>query len=155
MSPSITTSGYVRPPRRAVFSLRGFVMMLAVVTVISWMQSASATCGNYLFRNGKPVSVHTMAEDTAVGVQHDDQVTPNAPPVTPAAPCSGPNCSRSRMPLAPVPATPARLIRNVDQATLPETLSSASQLFDAMEIPQSERGACYEPSSIFRPPAAV
>lgn len=155
MSPSLTTSRHIRPLCRVVFSLRGFVMMLAVLVVCSWMQSASATCGNYLFRNGKPASAHTMTVDTAAGVQQNDGVTANVPPVPPVAPCSGPNCSRSRMPLVPVPAAPSNLIRNFDQATILEVLSNASQMFGAMEIPTSERGACYVPSSIFRPPASV
>lgn len=146
--------------------LRGVMMLAAAIAVsLSTTSSAVASCGSYLFRNGKPVSHHAMTGPTEININvppsaggHSNHMqnvlSQTTPRELPAAPCNGPNCSRSRMPLAPVPSAPTNLIRNVDQAALLETLSQASQANAEIEFPESERGACYEPSSIFRPPAA-
>jgi hypothetical protein len=146
--------------------LRKVLMLLSTFAVaMSMSNSAVASCGNYLFRNGKPVSHQTMAGPSELSLRvpqsGSDQLphtligrSDATPLEVPVGPCNGPNCSRSRMPLAPVPAAPTNLIRNVDQAALLETLSQASQGSGEVEFPESERGACYEPSSIFRPPAA-
>ena len=145
--------------------LRGVMMLAAAIAVsLTTMNSAVASCGNYLFRNGKPVSHHAMAGPTEIcvnvpqsagdlSVHRRNLLSQTTPVELPAAPCNGPHCSRSRMPLAPVPVAPANPIRNADQATLLESLSHASQACGEVEFPESERGACYEPSSIFRPPA--
>ena len=128
--------------------LRKVLMLLSTFAVaMSMSNSAVASCGNYLFRNGKPVSHHTMAGPSELSLRAPQSGSDQLPHTLIGR-------SRSRMPLAPVPAAPTNLIRNVDQAALLETLSQASQGSGEVEFPESERGACYEPSSIFRPPAA-
>ncbi len=145
-------------PLRSVrgFLRRGLLLVVALGVVLSWTQSASASCGNYLFRNGKPVAGHSMSEhqivqDAAVvfGVLANSEVPVQAP----VRRCSGPNCSSSPVPLAPVPALPVNFLRSVDPAALLELASTSSETRRAIELPESERGARYLPSSIFRPPA--
>lgn len=166
MVSSITSSASSPAVFGCGLRLRGVMMLAAAIAVsLSTTSSAVASCGSYLFRNGKPVSHHPMTGPTEININvppsagdhsihMQNLLSQTTPRELPAAPCNGPNCSRSRMPLAPVPAAPTNLIRNVDQAALLETLSQASQGSGEVEFPQSERGACYEPSSIFRPPAA-
>ena len=48
------------------FARRGLLLVVTVSVVLSWTQSASASCGNYLFRNGKPVAGHSMPEHQVV-----------------------------------------------------------------------------------------
>lgn len=158
----MTSPAQTRSNDRPLQSVRGFARrgLLVVVTlgiVLSWTQSASASCGNYLFRNGKPVAGHSMAENQAVhGSQPDigEFADSTAPVQVPVRRCSGPNCSSSPVPLAPVPAVPVNLLRSLDPAALLELASVSSETRQAIELPESERGARYLPSSIFRPPAA-
>jgi hypothetical protein len=129
------------------------VLMMAFLAALSWNSSASASCGNYLFRNGKPVGDHDMATSVAHSQSGDGPVSAGDSRDMPAKPCSGPNCSSSPLPFAPVPAAPSTLIRGFDQAAVLESLATPQMHSGAIEIPESERGACFEPSSIFRPPA--
>ena len=128
-------------------------VLLAVVTMsvgLVWSSTATASCGNYLYRNGKPVidsalSMNDHTENHAAG---------KTPSGIPLPPCHGPNCSGNPIPLTPVPVAPTNLVRGFDQATILESLADATSPAGAIEIPASERGARYVPSSLFRPPAA-
>ena len=138
------------------FVRRGLLLAVTLSVVLSWTQSASASCGNYLFRNGKPVSGHSMPEHQVVvdaTADFGDLANSEVPVQAPVRRCSGPNCSSSQLPLAPVPAVPVNLLRSLDPAALLEVTSSSSETRRAIELPESERGARYLPSSIFRPPA--
>jgi hypothetical protein len=134
---------------------RGLLLVVTLSVVLSWTQSASASCGNYLFRNGKPVAGHSMPEHQVVDATVDfgDLANSEVPVQAPVRRCSGPNCSSSPVPLAPVPAVPVNLLRSLDPAALLEMASASSETRRAIELPESERGARYLPSSIFRPPA--
>ena len=135
----------------------GLMLAITLGVVLSWTQTASASCGNYLFRNGKPVAGHAMSELEIVkdsAVDFGQSASPDVPVQAPVRRCSGPNCSSSPVPLAPVPAVPVNLLRSLDPAALLELASSSSETRRAIELPESERGARYLPSSIFRPPAA-
>ena len=138
------------------FARRGLLLVVTLSVVLSWTQSASASCGNYLFRNGKPVAGHSMPEHQVVDaiVNFGDLADSGVPLQSPVRRCSGPNCSSSPVPLAPVPAVPVNLLRSLDPAALLELASASSETRRAVELPESERGAHYLPSSIFRPPAA-
>ena len=137
--------------KRPRLSLRRALMAVATITVaLVWTSTASASCGNYLYRNGKPVtdSSFSMNDHTE---NHTSSKIPDGMPVPP---CHGPNCSRNPTPLTPVPVAPTNLIRGFDQATILESLADSTSPSGAIEIPASERGARFVPSSIFRPPAA-
>jgi hypothetical protein len=138
------------------FARRGLLLVVTLGIVLSWTQSASASCGNYLFRNGKPVAGHSMPEHQIVqnaAVVLGESPLMDAPIQVPVRRCSGPNCSSSPVPLAPVPVVPVNLLRSLDPAALLELASVSSETRRAIELPESERGARYLPSSIFRPPA--
>jgi hypothetical protein len=146
-------------PLRSVpgFLRRGLMLAVTLGVALSWTQSASASCGNYLFRNGKPVAGHSMSEHQVVVdaiVEFGDLANLAAPVQAPVRRCSGPNCSSSPVPLAPVPAVPVNLLRSLDPAALLDLAAISSETRRAIELPESERGARYWPSSIFRPPAA-
>ncbi len=139
------------------FARRGLLLIVTLSVVLSLTQSVSASCGDYLFRNGKPVADHSMAEQQLVHVttvDFADLANSEVPVQAPVRRCSGPNCSSSPVPLAPVPAVPVNLMRSLDPAALLEMASASSETRRAIELPESERGARYLPSSIFRPPAA-
>lgn len=139
------------------FARRGLLLTFTLGIVLSWTQSASASCGNYLFRNGKPVAGHSMPEQQVVqdgSVDFGELADSEAPAQVPVRRCSGPNCSSSPVPLAPVPAVPVNVSRSLAPAALLELASASSETRRAIELPESERGALYLPSSIFRPPAA-
>lgn len=137
--------------RRLRLLLRRVLMAVGLTSVaLVWSSTASASCGNYLYRNGKPVtdasfSMNDHSQNHASGMIPDG---------TPVPPCHGPNCSRNPMPLAPVPVAPTNLMRGFDLATILEALADLTSPSGAIEYPESERGARFVPSSIFRPPAA-
>ncbi|MFO1001242.1 MAG: hypothetical protein U0936_12935 [Planctomycetaceae bacterium] len=136
---------------------RGLLLAVTLGSLLSWTQSASASCGNYLFRNGVPVAGHSMPEHQIVHdttVDFGELADSGMPVQAPVRRCSGPNCSSSPVPLVPVPAVPVNLLRSVEPAALLELASASSETRRCIELPESERGARYLPSSIFRPPAA-
>ena len=137
--------------RRLKLSLQYVLMVVVTISVMSvWSSTASASCGNYLYRNGKQVTDSSLSMN-----EHDaDHVAGKTPAGVPVPPCHGPNCSGNPIPLAPVPVAPTNLIRGFDQATILESLADSASPSGAIEIPESERGARFVPSSVFRPPAA-
>ena len=156
-SPAQTCSNDQPLQRVLEFARRGLLLAVTLGVVLSWTQSASASCGNYLFRNGKPVAGHSMPEHQIIQdttIDFGALASPEVPVQAPVRRCSGPNCSSSPVPLAPVPAVPVNLLRSLDPAALLELASTSSESRRAIELPESERGARYLPSSIFRPPAA-
>lgn len=131
---------------------RVVIVITILFTSLFCMRSASATCGSYLYRNGNPVSHRSMPMDELDGVSID--IGNLLPEEIPVRHCSGPNCSSSPLPLAPLPAAPSNLIRGFDQSAVLESLLPIQMIRCAIEIPTSERGARFEPSIVFRPPAA-
>ena len=125
----------------------------AIIFGLNWTASASASCGNYLHRNGQPVSGHLVSMDSLSGVHAEGISSNEAPLEVPVRRCSGPNCSSSPLPLAPVPVAPVNLFRTVDPAVILESATDPDSTRDGIQVPQSERGAFFEPSSVFRPPA--
>lgn len=148
------TSGNIRPIFGIEVPVRRWVSM-AVVTLAIVLSSAtaSASCGNYLYRNGKPVSGHAMPVESVHQVIAKDVQAQTHPLEVPVRRCTGPNCSRNSMPVVPVPAAPSNLIRGFDQAAILDALIPLCRPEGGIEFPESERGACFEPSSVFRPPA--
>ena len=137
--------------RRLWLSLRRvLVAILTLAVALAWSTTASASCGNYLYRNGQQVT------DSSLSMNHhsENQASNTTPVGLPVPPCHGPNCSGNPIPLAPVPVAPTNSIRGFDQATILESLADVTSPSGVIEIPASERGACFEPSSLFRPPAA-
>ena len=136
--------------RRLMASLQRVLIAVATISVaLVWSSTASASCGNYLYRNGKPVADSSLMND-----HNKDHAASRIPAGMPVPPCHGPNCSGNPIPLAPMPIAPTNLIRGFDQATILESLADSTSPSGAIEIPESERGARFVPSSIFRPPAA-
>ena len=134
---------------------RRLVMAVAVCLVaITWPTSAAASCGNYLFRHGKPVDKPLSLMTEHHDVQNHVGEKNKASNELPAPPCHGPNCSGNRIPLIPVPVAPSNLIRGFDQAAILESLAQTPTPRRAIEIPTSDRGAFFVASSIFRPPMA-
>ena len=137
--------------KRPRLLLRRVLVAVAAITVASVLSStASASCGNYLYRNGKQVTDSSFS----MNEHNENHASSRIPADMPVPPCHGPNCSRNPTPLAPVPVAPTNLIRGFDQATILESLADSTSPSGAIEIPESERGARFVPSSIFRPPTA-
>jgi hypothetical protein len=129
----------------------GLLAAVALATLLSCSQTASASCGDYLFRNGKPVAEHAMVEQ-ADQLSPDTRNTKSLP--TPHRGCTGPNCSKYPVPERPIPAAPNSQLRVLDPAALPGSLIPPVDTFFANVFPESERGARYLPSHVFRPPIA-
>lgn len=129
--------------------------MLAVV-VLSSPRNASASCGDYLIRQGQPVSSHWLNRVEAVSYR--DQVfhqpgSANAPEQAPIPRCSGPGCSSSPIPFSPSTSAPLRQTQTTEPAALLEAILLSKDAQETRELPESERGALYLPSTFFRPPA--
>jgi hypothetical protein len=140
-------------PRRAAGSLRRFaVLTAALVMAFLWCGAVNASCGNYLFRHGK--SVTDASFSFSLNDHNEKYAAGQTPAGMPVPPCHGPNCSGNPIPLAPVPVAPGNLIPGFDQATILESHADSTSPSGTIEIPESERGARFVPSSIFRPPAA-
>lgn len=129
---------------------RVVIAVAAIIMGLVWSSAASASCGNYLYRNGKQVNDPSISMND----HNENHASGQTPAGTPVPPCHGPNCSRNPTPLAPVPFAPTNLIRGFDQATILESLADSTSPSEATDIPESERGARFMPSSIFRPPNA-
>lgn len=144
-------------PQNATGTLRrvSSALMCLVVVLLS-SNTASASCGDYLFRNGKPVSDHRMSH-IGRSAEHDVVIdkfgSTNGPSRAPVRRCNGPNCSNSPVPFAPMPSAPLSQIRSSEPAVLLESIMCSIETREAIEFPESERGARYMPSSVFRPPA--
>ncbi len=141
---------------RRVTSRAWMGVLLALFTSMFSTDNVAASCGNYLFRHGIPVQIHgddgqASTDDTGFAV--DVLFASGVPGQQSIPPCRGPNCSRSPIPLVPVSTVPVNLLRSLDPAALLELASASSETRRAIELPESERGARYLPSSIFRPPA--
>ena len=141
--------------QRSGLFMRGLLWLGVAVVATMWTETATAsTCGHYLYRNGKPVGNHETNMQSVNPTATAGNSAQNSPIELPVRRCSGPNCSENPTPLAPVPPAPVHLIRGFDQMAILESLSRPPVTRDAIEIPESERGARFEPSTIFRPPAA-
>lgn len=109
------------------------------------------TCGNYLFKNGQPVSVShkfSHADTTAAATRHQQQL-----PALPKAPCNGPGCRKQSVPLAPPPVAPVSVTAS-DPAAILDFLLSANTCVDGIVSPQSEKGEHWVAKEVFRPPTA-
>ena len=136
-------------PIRSGESLRRWMMTIVSVSVaIASSSVACASCGDYLYRNGKQVinSSFSMVD------HNSSRALETAPVELPVPPCHGPNCTGQPLPLMPVPVVPTNLVRGFDQAAILESLTTTPTPRRNVEIPVSERGACFVPSPIFRPP---
>jgi hypothetical protein len=140
---------------RSVRKLCGRVAAVIAVLLLSPLD-ADASCGGYLYRQGRPVEhsqVRSSDTDFLPGATNQIADATN-PPLhqIPSRHCSGPGCSESPLPLAPV-SVPITLPRTTDSGVLSDlrTLSPAS--LDGLLELQSERIASPEPGEVFRPPA--
>ena len=135
-------------------NLRLFLAILIVV-LVQWSRfanSAVASCADYLLQHSKPVINHfsdTGHYKSLVSLAIVDPFTPLRPASTP---CNGPHCSRTPDPIAPVEAPSTVRLRNSDQAALLADLAHPKSNGERLIIPESERGAFFEPRPLFRPP---
>ena len=113
-----------------------------------------ASCGNYLYRNGKPVSWHAVSIASQESRLLAGGSIGFAPPHESVPPCSGPNCSSRPMPHFPVSQVPLGLVKGLRAECILESMAEHQPASETLEHPQSERGAFFEPLPIFRPPAA-
>lgn len=125
------------------------VAVLAIVGLAS-ASTASATCGEYLRLDGNPTGhMHFPAGDYLAAVNGHSM-----PGGLPAPPCHGPNCSDNSVPTMPVPVAPPTSIQGFDDVAIIVALTQRPSPLTGREIPESERGASFAPSSVFRPPIA-
>ena len=121
-----------------------------VIAGFTFDSAAFASCGDYLYVKGKPVSeMNSAMSDHDVRQAHHDESHR-----IPVSPCRGAKCSKSRLPLMPVPVAPTTLAQGHDQAAILESLIPDTSLRRGNQLPESDRGACFVPSSVFRPPIA-
>ena len=147
-----TTPNSIQDATRLQMVCRRLAMVAAICLVTAtWPSSAAASCGNYLFRHGKPVndSFSLMSDHRDARNQTSET---NKTSELPLPPCHGANCSGNPVPWMPVPVAPTNLVQGFDQAAILESLAQTPTQRSAIEIPRSERAACFVPSSIFRPP---
>ncbi|MCA9036744.1 MAG: hypothetical protein KDA91_16535 [Planctomycetaceae bacterium] len=133
-------------------------LIVACLLAVLWQQpTVHAGCGDYLFRNGKPVSMdHHPASAGMPRADHQLQpasvlVIDERPVSEPVAPCHGPGCSAQKpIPLAP---TPSKLVTSFSDAAF---LTVAGRLFglpsESMAPATSEGVAFYRAELLFRPP---
>ena len=107
---------------------------------------ALASCGDYLYRNGKPVSsVHHSSGSSAQSVSQSSAPTPGE------GRCSGPFCSsRQDSPLRPLPNVEFRLLN--DSGMLCDTTDAGSAHPAELLALSSDRASSAEQPSVFRPP---
>jgi hypothetical protein len=134
--------------RRAMQSLRGPVVFVGLLIVM--MPAAKGSCGSYLYRKGQPVSGHPMgsmiAASPVAATAGDEQPFEHK--------CSGPDCRRSASPRGPAPLpAPVDFGRFSKSSMLGGKQDRADASIETMRHPASERGAFFEPQSVFRPPA--
>ncbi len=144
-------------PQNSTGKLRRVGLALTLLAVLlSSSKAASASCGDYLFRKGKPVADH-KSNHAEMSPKQEAMIhrhgSTNAPEQAPTRRCNGPNCSSSPVPFAPMPAAPLSQVSRSETAALLETVLFCTDAREAAEFPESERGALYLPSSIFRPPS--
>ena len=144
-------------PQIAAVRLRSVGLALVLMAVVlSTSKTASASCGDYLFRNGKPVASHGLSH-AEMPAEHEVVVqksgSTDVPEQAPIERCKGPNCSKSPIPFAPSPSAPLSQVRVSDPAALLGSILSGADTREVTEFPESEQGARYLPSSVFRPPA--
>lgn len=116
--------------------------------------SLFASCGDYLFRNGKPVSGHSTSVMGQDAVFSAGRRIGEAPPQNSVPICSGPNCSSRPFSHFPASQIPRVLVKGFRAECVLESMTEQQQPSKMLENPQSERGAFFEPLPIFRPPAA-
>ena len=141
--------------RRFRISLRWApAVLLSTVIWLILSAAASASCGNYLFRNGKPVGEHAM------GSSPDDLAALRAsgsrsmPYGLPAGGCNGPHCSGHQLPWSPA-SVPTSIVKFRDQPAFVAGVPDGNSLRTVSgQVPTSESGEFFEPPLIFRPPAA-
>jgi hypothetical protein len=134
-------------------------LIAAVLAVLLWSSSdAHASCGRYLYRQGKPVehsgdsASRTDSLPTAKNSLAD--VTSRPLHQIPARRCTGPGCSESPLPLAPV-SVPFTLQRTTDVGVLSDLRATSPSLLDGLLEVRSERIASSEPAEVFRPPCRL
>lgn len=135
----------------------GLMVGMALWIVIICDQTASASCGDYLFQNGKPVSEHPMVNQKAdypAEIDLSASSLPLTPLSNPVRRCSGSNCSKQPSPFSPTPGAPGSELRIHEPAALLKVLQPFVETCRAARLHESERGARYLPSTVFRPPAA-
>ena len=134
--------------------LRSVTRCVAACCVFLSAGPLFASCGDYLFRNGSPVSGHLMSVTAQEMVLSAGRLISVAPPQNSVPRCSGPNCSSRPIPHFPVSQVPPGLVKGLRAECVLESLAEQQLSSEMLENPQSERGAFFEPLPIFRPPAA-
>jgi hypothetical protein len=149
----------LKTQQTSVRSVRKLCKLLAAVSAVLLLSSAAAeaSCGGYLYRQGRPVEhsqVHTSATDFLPGAMSHIALSTDRPlDRIPSRPCSGPGCSRTPLPLAPV-SVPITLPRTMDSGVLSDLSALSPSSLDGLLEVQSERITNPGPAEVFRPPAA-
>lgn len=142
------------PDRGVTGRISGRVPVIACLVIILSSPSALATCGDYLFRNGRSVVFHDVRSGETQGAAAE-LMAPGLP-VNESAPlpfrCHGANCSQAPVPVPPIPAA-VRVIS--DSAILLDLLPGCCDSFRAFALPRSERAVKCESSPPFRPPETM
>lgn len=125
------------------------VALVAVAVVGLMSDRCDASCGDYLFRGGKPVS-HAghagMVQETDHLLFPDQQM--------PTRRCSGPHCSSS--PFSPVaPASPVQVKFRMESANPGDSRNGGNGDGGDMPLPASESATSAERGRLFRPPRCV
>lgn len=127
------------------------LLLAALMLWLSGGRMAEASCGDYLHRRGVPVSSHgtmdSLKSDPGMFHGVEDRTTPSLP----LSRCTGPNCSRSPGPQAPVE-SPVTIATDFDQAILFGGHPNLSMGRLRRRVPDAERSPHYEPMPVFRPP---
>ena len=132
-------------------SLRMTVVLGALISISLMSNPAFAdTCGDYLYRNGRPVSAHGHMSHNA-----ENPAAQSAPEQTEFSqkklPCNSPSCRGQSTPLAPVPVH-VEFSRYSDPASLLDELLLVPTGRGPTSGPVSEHGELLVSTDIFRPP---
>ncbi len=111
----------------------------------------SASCGHYLFRNGIPVAQQSSSLSYESFSEIQEEPAGQVPRSVPSRRCHGPNCSANP---SSIPGATSNLVRELDQQAILDLFTHTPLIRDPVQIPESEHGNVFVPSSIFRPPDA-
>lgn len=150
----VTNSNHIEGETRRVNSVFRYVLISLACSAALDAVPAFATCGDYLYRNGRPVS-HAVGNgemsESQTHLPSADQKPFDAP--LPGR-CSGPHCSSNPLPERQLPASPSNLVQGFDQAAILGSLLRDLKARRGRQIPESEQGVRFEPLPVYRPPAA-
>jgi hypothetical protein len=127
---------------------RRIVVMAALVVVVACctVGTTEASCGDYLYRNGRPVTGHSLMNSESEMSPERSQV-----PSVPERRCLGPLCSS--VPVFPTSPSPAVKLKPMSEVGLPGRDAWGAHTYGGSGwLLQSESVDSVRVHSIFRPP---